>query len=85
LRVRLTPAWAMALGALGYALAPHVIDAADLAVPQHRRRLYVVCARSRHVPTLKIAHQPHQATRNVIRWGAGPKVMTKLVRAIQAA
>lgn len=67
----LYPAWAMALGALGYALAPHVIDAADLAVPQHRRRLYVICARSRHVPTLKIAHQPHQATRNVIRWGAG--------------
>lgn len=66
----LYPAWAMALGALGYTLAPHVIDAADLGVPQHRRRLYVVCARARAVPSLKITHQPHQATRNVIRWGA---------------
>ena len=64
-------AWTMALKALGYSLAPHIIDAADLGVPQHRRRLYIVGARARHAPTFKIAPQPYQAARNVIEWASG--------------
>lgn len=35
----LFPAWTAALNALGYTLAPHIIDAADHGVPQHRVRL----------------------------------------------
>lgn len=41
----LFPAWRMALGALGYTLAPHVLDAADFGTPQHRRRLIIVGTR----------------------------------------
>lgn len=42
----LYPAWAAAMQALGYALAPIVVDAADHGVPQHRRRLFIVATRS---------------------------------------
>ena len=38
---KLYPAWCAAMHALGYALAPMVIDAADHGVPQHRRRLFI--------------------------------------------
>jgi DNA (cytosine-5)-methyltransferase 1 len=44
----LYPAWCAAMNALGYALAPQVIDAADHGVPQHRRRLFIVATRSAH-------------------------------------
>jgi site-specific DNA-cytosine methylase len=40
---QLYPAWAAAMQALGYSLAPTVIDAADHGVPQHRDRLITVC------------------------------------------
>lgn len=43
----LYPAWRMAIEALGYSVSPHVIDAADHGVPQNRRRLFLVCARSK--------------------------------------
>jgi DNA (cytosine-5)-methyltransferase 1 len=44
----LYPAWRMAMEALGYCLAPHIIDAADHGVPQHRERLFIVATRSKH-------------------------------------
>lgn len=67
----LFPAWQMAMNALGYALAPHVIDAADLGVPQHRRRLFIVATRSTvplhlHLPTVE-----HTPARAVIDFDAG--------------
>jgi DNA (cytosine-5)-methyltransferase 1 len=57
----LYPAWAAAMQALGYRLAPHVVDCADLGVPQNRVRLFLVCTRS-NAPLLlqlpKHAHKP---------------------------
>jgi DNA (cytosine-5)-methyltransferase 1 len=44
----LYPAWRMAMEALGYCLAPHIVDAADHGVPQHRERLFIVATRSKH-------------------------------------
>jgi len=67
----LFPAWSLALEALGYAWTQHVLDAADFGVPQHRRRLYVVCARGRSVPALQIERQPHRAARGAILWSSG--------------
>lgn len=46
-RWQLFPAWCSALHALGYAVAPHLIDCADLGVPQHRERVFIVLSRSR--------------------------------------
>lgn len=43
----LYPAWQEAMRALGYTLAPHIVDAADYGVAQNRVRLMIVCTRSR--------------------------------------
>ena len=67
----LWPAWCAALHALGYALAPMVLDAADHGVPQHRRRLHVVCTRSRHPIELQLPRRPHRSAAEVIDFSAG--------------
>lgn len=55
----LYPAWCAAMSALGYALAPMVLDAADHGVPQHRRRLFVVATRSKHPVELQLPRREH--------------------------
>lgn len=49
----LYPAWRMAMEALGYCLAPHILDAADHGVPQHRERLFIVATRSKNPVMLR--------------------------------
>jgi DNA (cytosine-5)-methyltransferase 1 len=44
----LYPAWVSAAHALGYAVSPHIMDAADHGVPQERVRLIIVLTRSKH-------------------------------------
>ena len=67
----LFPAWCAAMNALGYALAPMVLDAADHGVPQHRSRLFVVATRSKHPITLQLPRRPHTAAADVIDLNAG--------------
>lgn len=67
----LWPAWCAAMHALGYALQPVVIDAADHGVPQHRRRLFVVCTRSRHPVELRLPRREHTPAAQVLDFGAG--------------
>ncbi len=62
----LWPAWCAALHALGYALAPMVLDAADHGVPQHRRRLFVVATRSRHPVELRLPRREHRSAAEAI-------------------
>lgn len=62
----LWPAWCAALHALGYALAPTVIDAADHGVPQHRRRLFVIGTQSRHPITLQVERREHRPAAGAI-------------------
>lgn len=50
----LYPAWQSAMEALGYTLAPHVLDAADHGVPQHRKRLFIIATRSKAALQLKL-------------------------------
>jgi DNA (cytosine-5)-methyltransferase 1 len=42
----LYPAWRLAVSALGYQIAPHIIDAADYGAPQNRVRLFLVLSQS---------------------------------------
>lgn len=67
----LYPAWCAAMHALGYALAPMVIDAADHGVPQHRRRLFVVATLSKHPITLNLPSREMAAASQVIDFTAG--------------
>jgi DNA (cytosine-5)-methyltransferase 1 len=64
-------AWTAAMHALGYALAPMVLDAADHGVPQHRQRLFVVGTRSKHPITLDLPKLPHRPAAEVIDFSAG--------------
>lgn len=70
-RWALYPAWCAAWHALGYALQPMVLDAADHGVPQHRRRLFVVATRTRHPLALQLVHREHRAAADVIDFNAG--------------
>ena len=67
----LYPAWCAAMHALGYALAPMVLDTADSGVPQHRQRLFVVGTRSRHPIELRLPRRPHRAAAECIDFTAG--------------
>lgn len=67
----LYPAWCAAMHALGYALAPRVIDAADHGVAQHRRRLFIVGTRSQHPIDLRLPRRDHKPAASVIDFSAG--------------
>ncbi|MEX3960121.1 DNA cytosine methyltransferase [Trinickia sp. EG282A] len=66
---QLYPAWLQAMNALGYAVAPHVIDAADHGVPQNRERLFLICTRSKNPLRLSLPKRPHIGIGTVIEWG----------------
>lgn len=67
----LYPAWCAAMAALGYALQPMVLDAANHGLPQHRRRLFIVATRSKHPIDLVLPSRPHVAVNDCIDWNAG--------------
>jgi DNA (cytosine-5)-methyltransferase 1 len=60
--------WCAALNTLGYALTPTEIDAADLGIPQHRKRLFIVGTRTKSPIPLRLPRRPHSSARSVIRW-----------------
>jgi DNA (cytosine-5)-methyltransferase 1 len=68
----LYPSWADAMRRLGYSIAPHIIDAADHGVPQHRERLFLICTRSRSPIRLTLPKRDHKPIADVIEWDAYP-------------
>lgn len=68
---QLYPAWCAAMNALGYALAPMILDAANHGVAQHRRRLFIVGTRSKHPVVLDLATQAHIGSSQIIDFEAG--------------
>lgn len=66
----LYPAWELAMQRLGYQVTPHVVDAADHGVPQHRRRLFLVCSRSRAPLHLKLERRPHRPVNDILDWAS---------------
>jgi DNA (cytosine-5)-methyltransferase 1 len=67
----LYPAWRMAMEALGYTLAPHIVDAADHGVAQHRTRLFIVCTRSTRPLMLDLPRERHAGSETLIDFDAG--------------
>ncbi|GLR55200.1 DNA cytosine methyltransferase [Shinella yambaruensis] len=70
-RWALYPAWLQAMGALGYQCAPHIVDCADLGVPQNRVRLFLVCTKSKNPLLLQLPQYPHVPASSFIRWDSG--------------
>lgn len=71
LKWSLFPAWRAAIEALGYAIGVHVIDAADHGVPQHRRRVFLVCTRSRHALHLTFEPRAYVGAESFVRFDTG--------------
>jgi DNA (cytosine-5)-methyltransferase 1 len=69
LKWSLFPAWRTAMEALGYAVEPHVLDAADFGVPQHRRRVFILCTRGGKAIDLEIRKRKHIPARDIIQPG----------------
>lgn len=63
---RLYPAWAQAMESMGYQLSPHVIDCADLGVPQNRVRLFIICTLSKNPLSLSIPEAEHVSATSFI-------------------
>lgn len=68
---QLYPAWEAALRALGYAMSPHIIDAANHAVPQHRRRVFIVGTRSANPIRLHLPRREHRPALSFTRFDEG--------------
>jgi DNA (cytosine-5)-methyltransferase 1 len=49
-------------------VSPHLVDAADHGVPQHRVRVFVVCTRSSNPIQLRLPKRDHVAVNSVIDW-----------------
>lgn len=58
--------WELAMNALGYSVAPHVIDAADYGAPQNRVRMFLVLAKSRSRLQLKLNPDQHISARTFV-------------------
>lgn len=93
-RWKLFAAWCAAVTALGYAIAPHVVDCADLGVPQHRERVFIALTRSKHPMTLRLPQRAHVPASSFIdfsagRWspinrmGRAPKTLARIARGRQ--
>lgn len=67
----LYPAWCSALTALGYAIAPHVVDCADLGVPQNRERVFIALTRSKYPVELKLRRREHVPASDIVDFAAG--------------
>ena len=55
----LFPAWDLAMQKLGYTLSPHIVDAADHGVPQHRVRMFIVATKSSAPLVLNLPKREH--------------------------
>ena len=67
----LYPAWSSAMNALGYQLAPHVVNCADLGVPQERVRMFLICTRSQAPLHLQLPKMEHVPATSFIDFNAG--------------
>lgn len=67
----LYPPWLAAVQALGYQVAPHIVDCADLGVPQHRVRLFLVLTRSKAPLMLELHRRQHVPAASFLDFDAG--------------
>lgn len=63
--------WQMAMKALGYSIAPYIVDAADYGAPQHRVRLFLVMSLSKSPMHLQIQQQGHIPSSDFIDFSHG--------------
>jgi DNA (cytosine-5)-methyltransferase 1 len=67
----LYPSWVDALRRLGYTASPHILDAADHGVPQHRERAFIIVTRSQAPIQLQLPKRPHVPASAVVDFNSG--------------
>ena len=67
----LYPSWVDAMQRLGYQVAPHIVDCADLGVPQHRVRLFLICTKSKAPIQLQLRQCEHVPAGSFLDFNAG--------------
>jgi len=63
--------WELAMNALGYAVSPHIIDAADLGAPQNRVRMFLVLTRTKAPLLLNLPKMMHKTASSFVDFNAG--------------
>lgn len=63
--------WELAMQSLGYTVAPHVIDAADLGAPQNRIRMFLVLTQTIAPLLLNLPRYDHKPASSFIDFNAG--------------
>lgn len=63
--------WCDSLGRLGYSLSHQVLDAADVGVPQHRRRMFLVGVRAKNPLTISLPTARHAPASSIINLDRG--------------
>ncbi|MCK8069497.1 DNA cytosine methyltransferase [Cobetia sp. 1CM21F] len=63
--------WVLAMQALGYAVSPHVVDAADLGAPQNRIRMFLVLTQSAQPLKLNLPTLDHLPAASFIDFESG--------------
>ena len=63
--------WELAMNALGYSVAPYIIDAADYGAPQNRVRLFLVMSQSKRPMHLQIQSGNHIPARSFVDFESG--------------
>lgn len=63
--------WELAMNALGYSVAPHIVDAADLGAPQNRIRMFLVLTQSSAPILLNLPKMAHRSAVSFIDLDAG--------------
>lgn len=58
--------WVLSLNKLGYSLSINHVNAAELGVPQNRRRLFIIASRSKKPIELNIDIQPLVSARTIV-------------------
>lgn len=63
--------WELAMNALGYSVAPHIVDAADLGAPQNRIRMFLILSRSAAPMMLQLPRGQHKPASSFISMDDG--------------
>lgn len=63
--------WELAMNALGYAVSPHIIDAADLGAPQNRVRMFLILTQTKAPLLLSLPKLDHKPAASFIDFEAG--------------
>lgn len=82
-------AWRLCWESMGYSVSPHILDAADHGVAQHRVRLFFICTRSKKPLMLSFLKKPEKSAADIIdlndgKWskidkpGRSPKTLARI-------